>query len=140
MAAKNAKWSKDMSVALDNSGGTLTNISTYVNSQSFDAAITILDESGMGDADPEVKNGFSNRTIPLSGIVNSTTGGIFKPIEGGTSVRKQFQFGLYTGSYLNGSCVPESVSFSGSPDTLETFSCSLRVSGDVTSTSVSLVA
>ena len=78
--------------------------------------------------------------MPLSGIINTTTGGIFKPLVDGTSVRKQFEFGLYTGSYINGSCLPESVNISGSPDTLETFSCTLRICGAVNDTSVTIVA
>lgn len=138
MAAKNGKWSKDMIFALDNASGSLTAISTYINSQSFDAAITMFDETGMGDTDKEHQNGLSDRTIPLSGIINTTTGGIFRPLIDGTSVRKQFEFGLYTGSYLNGSCLPESVSISGSPDSLETFSCTLRVVGSVNGTSVKI--
>lgn len=139
MAAKNGKWSKDMSFALDNASGTLTAIGTYINSQSFDAAITMFDETGMGETDKEHANGLSDRTIPISGIVNTTTGSIFKPLVDGTSVRKQFEFGMYTGSYINGSCLPESVSISGSPDSLETFSCTLRVVGSINSTSVTVV-
>ena len=140
MASKNAKWSKDMSLALDNSGGTLTDISTYINSQSFDAAVTVLDVTGMSDTDPEYNNGLSSRSIPISGMVNSTTSGIFKPLQGGTTVRKQWEFGINSSNYLNGSCIPESVSFSGSPDTLETFSCTLRVCGAVNETTVTLVS
>lgn len=139
MTAKNAVWSKDLTLALDNAAGTLTDISTYVNSQSFDAAITILDVTGMSDDDPDSTNGLSHRTLPISGMVNSTTSGIFKPLQGGTTVRKQWQFGINASNFLNGSCLPESVSFSGSPDTLETFSCTLRVCGSVNETTVTLV-
>ena len=139
MTAKNAIWSKDMSLALDSAAGTLTDISTYVNSQSFDAAITILDVTGMGDDDPDSVNGLSHRTVPISGLINSTTSGIFKPLQGGTTVRKAWEFGINDSNYVNGSCLPESVSFSGSPDTLETFSCSLRIVGSVNETTVTLV-
>jgi hypothetical protein len=128
-----------MSFALDNASGTLTAIGTYINSQSLDAAITMLDETGMGDSDPEAQNGMSNRSVPISGIINTTTGAIFRPLIEGTTVRKQFEFGLYSGSYVNGSCLPESVSISGSPDSLETFSCTLRVVGSTTGTSTSVV-
>lgn len=138
MANKNAKWSKNMSFRLDSATGTLTTISTYVNSQSFDAAITILDVTGMSDGTPEAMNGLSNRSIPLSGIVNSTTSGIFKPLVDGTTVRKQWEFGINNSNYINGSAIPESVSFSGSPDSLETFSCTLRVVGAVNQTTVAL--
>lgn len=138
MANKNAKWSKDMSFKLDNATGSLTAIGTYVNSQSFDAAITILDVTGMGDSAPEALNGLSNRSVPLSGIINSTTSGIFKPLVDGTTVRKTFEFGINSSNYLNGSCIPESVNFSGSPDSLETFSCTLRVVGSVNQTTIAL--
>lgn len=131
----NLTW-KNMGFKLDGATGTITDISSYVNSQSIQSAITDLMTTGMGATSNSRLNGLGNVSVPINGFVNSTTRGIFAPLMGGTSVTKTFNFQIGTGMHLTGECLPTNVQFSGSPDTLELFSSTLVVTGAVTSTSV----
>ena len=132
----NLTW-KNMGFKLDSSTGTITDISSYVNSESIASAITDLMTTGMGATSNSRVNGLANISLNINGFVNSTTRGIFAPIAAsGTSVTKTFQFTVGTNMYLTGECLPTSVQFSGSPDTLELFSATLVVTGACASTSV----
>lgn len=133
----NKTW-KDMGLRLDSATGVLTNISSFVNNQSLQSAITDLMTTGMGAAANTRQNGLANISVPVNGFLNSTTKAILNPIVNGTSVTKTFEFKQYTGAYLNGECLPTNIQFSGQPDTLELFSCTLAISGAVNSTSVAL--
>lgn len=136
------KTSKDMGFALDNAAGTLTAISGSVNNQAINHAITILDDSGMGDTQHTTLTGMvAAVTIPLNGLYNSTIDGIFGPVAvAGTSVTKTAEFKAYTGRYYTGEVNIQDYSISGTPDTLEVWSATLVASGAFTRTSVTAVA
>ena len=127
---------KDMGFRLDNAAKVLTDISANVNSQALASAITDLDTTGMGVAAKTRVNGIADVSIDLNGTLNSTIAGILNPLVNGTSVLKRAEFKEYTGKYFNGSVLPTSIQFSGSPDSLETWSATFVFSKAITVTSV----
>lgn len=129
---------KDMGLRIDNATGVLTDISSYVNSQALQSAITDLDKTGMGAASKRRQNGLADISLPLNGFLNSTTEPILGSIVNGTSVTKTVEFKAATGKYYNGEFLPTNIQFSGSPDTLELFSLTLANHGAVNRTSVAL--
>jgi hypothetical protein len=131
----NNTW-KDMGFKIDNASTAITDISSWVNSASIQSAITVLESTGMGATSRTKQNGLPNISLPINGFVNTTTMGIFGPLVNGTSVNKKFEFKVYTNKYFTGSCIPANVQFSGTPDTLETFSTTLEITGAVSHTSV----
>jgi hypothetical protein len=98
---------------------------------------------GLGSASPERMHGKADVSVPLNGFVNSTTEGIFGPLVGNrTSVTKTFVYSMgvaynttsdwwYTGEVL-----ASDVEFSGDPNSLQTWSCTLMQSGAFSRTTV----
>lgn len=139
------KWGKDITVKVDETDSTaaLTDISDYVNNQSLQTAYDVFRTDGVGSSDPERQHGKADASIPLNGFVNSTTEAMWGPLVGNrTSKTKTVAIGLgvaynttsdywYTGEFL-----PTDVEFSGDPNSLQTWSCTLAQSGAVTRTSV----
>lgn len=130
--------SKVMGFALDSSTGVLTDISGSVNSQAINSAITILDDTGMGDTHHTTLAGLvSAESIPLNGFLNSTVEGIIGPLlVGGTSITKTVEFKAGGSKYYTGEMYPQDVSVSGSVDTVETWSMTLVAENGLTRTSV----
>lgn len=134
----NLDWSNMGFKIQGNATSTLIDISSYVNSQSLAAAITMLDTTGMGAANRTRVNGLSDRSADINYFVNTTTEGVFGPLHNGTSIPKRAQFQVNTGRYFNGSVLPSNIQISGSPDTLEMGSVTLMFTGAVNRTSVGL--
>ena len=131
------KTSIDMRMKIDNAAGTLTAITGSVNSQALSAAMSVLEDSAMGDEERTYLPGLAGATLDLSGFLNTTTDGIFGPLVGNRTCKtKTVEFKAYTSRYYKGEVYPTSVGISGSPDTLETWSASLTFDGAVTRTSV----
>jgi hypothetical protein len=126
---------KNLGFKIDSAAGSITDISAYVNSASLQAAITIIESTGIGATARTKQNGLGNITVPINGFVNSTTEAIFGPIINGTSITKTVEFKIRTGRYFTGEVIPSSIQFSGSPDTLQTFSAQLEFNGACTRTS-----
>jgi len=120
------KTSIDQAIHIDDATGSLVAITGSVNSQALSAAMSVLEDSGMGDEERAYLPGLAGATIDLSGFLNTTTDGIFGPLVGNrTSKTKTVMFTAYSGRYYTGEAYPTSVGISGSPDTLETWSASL---------------
>ena len=131
------KTSKDMGIRIDNASAALTDVKGSVNSQSLEFAITILDDTGMGDTQHSVLAGLAAvPKIPLNGWVNSTTDAIFGPIAQGTSLTKTVEFRVYSGRYYTGEFLLQDYKISGTPDTIEVWSANLVAEGGITRTSV----
>jgi hypothetical protein len=130
------KTYKAATISIDDSTGSLTAITGSVNNASLNAAITLLEDSGLGDATRSFISGIAGGTIPLNGWSNSTTDGIFGPlVETGTSVTKTVSF--YNGdSYYTGECLPSGIGMSGSVDSLMTWNADLTFTGAINRTSV----
>ena len=129
------KWGTDLEFHLDNSTGTLTDISDYVNSESIRTAFDTFRTEGVGADDPERQHGMADVSVAINGWVNTTTESIFAPLIGNrTSATKTFFVGngiqFYTGEVL-----PSDVEFSGDPTSLQTWSATLMQSGAISRTS-----
>jgi len=134
MANKN--W-LDMALHIDNSSASLTNISQWVNQSDLEAAINLLDTTGLGTTDPTALPGLHRKRIPFNFFVNSTTDGIFGPLLAGrTSVTKTVAWQSYSGRVYKGECWLEDVKYSGSPDNLEVGSATAVIDSTLTRTSV----
>ena len=84
-----------------------------------------------------VLTGLAGTTISVNGFVNTTTDGIFGPlIATATSVTKTTQYGAYSGRFYYGEALVSNIQYSGSVDSLQTFSADLTFDGAVTRTSV----
>lgn len=130
------KTSIDMRLRIDSSTGVLKDISGSVNSQAVASALSLLEDSGMGDEERTFLPGLNGATIDLNGFLDTTTEGIWGPLVGNrTSRTKTVEFRAYALRFYNGEVLPSSVGISGSPDTLEVWSASLTFDGAVNRTS-----
>jgi hypothetical protein len=133
----NLGW-KVMGLKLVGSTG-ITDISAYVNSQSLAAAISVLDQTGMGAANFSALNGLSKVTVAVNGWVNTTTDGMVGLwVNGGTGVAKRCDFIESATRHYTGTVLPSGVTYSGSPNTLQVFSANLEFTGAISRTSVAL--
>lgn len=133
------KTYKDITFSIDNAAGSLTAITGFVNQVSLQRAINLLEDTGLSDANKSVLTGLAGTTVSISGMVNSTVDGIFGPmIAAATSVTKTVQYGAYTARYYNGEVLVSNVQYSGSVDSLETFSVDMTFDGAVNRTTVAL--
>lgn len=131
-----AKTFKDMTIKIDNSAGSITDITAYVSQASIEGTAEILEDTGLNEEEKSHLPGLAGATVPLNGFVNSTTEGIFGPLVGNrTTVAKTF--GYYNGvKWYNGEVYPNSVQFSGNRGELQVWSAGLTFDGAVTRTSV----
>ena len=132
------KTSKDLGLKIDNASQALTDISANVNQQDLERATTILDDTAVGDTAHTTLYGLLQAPrLTLNGWVNTTVEAIFGPLlVSGTGVTKTAQFQLYSTRFIYGEFNFENVRFSGSPDTLQTWSATLVGAGGLNRTSV----
>ncbi len=131
------KTHRDMRIRVDGATGTLTDISAYVNQQSLQRAINLLEDTGMGLEESTFLPGLGGTKMPLNGFVNTTTDAIFGPlISDNTSVTKTAEFRAYAGRFYVGEAWVGDVQYSGSKDSLETWSATFTFTGAVSRTSV----
>lgn len=130
------KTYKDITFKIDNAAASLTDITAYVNQASLQRAINLLDDSALSDSNRSVLTGLAGTTISINGFVNTTTDGIFGPlIATATSVTKTAQYGAYSNRFYYGETLVSNIQYSGSVDSLETFSLDITFDGAVTRTS-----
>jgi hypothetical protein len=142
------KTFKDLRFKLDkpNTTGTLvlTDMSAYVNQASLQRAINLLEDTGLSDANRSVLTGLAGTTISINGFVNSTVDAALGPmIAAATSVTRTFEYRAFTtnsttGRFYNGEVLFSNIQYSGSVDSLETFSADMTVDGAVNRTTVPL--
>ena len=137
---------KDMRIKVDTAGGTLTDITSYLSSASIRSIQDTIEDTGMGDEEKSYLFGQAGATIPLSGMVNTTTDAMFGPLVGNrTTVTKTVEYRAYltntttgAGRYYNGEALITSVEYSGSTNSLQTFSADAVFDGVVNRTTVAL--
>lgn len=140
------KTDLDVRVKIDNSGGTLTDITAYLTSASIRSALDILEDTALSNEEKSYVAGKAGATLPLAGMVNSTTDGIFGPLIGNrTSITKTIEFRAYAtnstgsvGRFYNGEVWPTNVEFSGSLNSMQTFSVDTTFDGAINRTSAQL--
>jgi hypothetical protein len=138
------KTSKDVRIKIDNSTGTLVDISTSVNQYTLEQAQTILDDTGMSEHTHSVFPGLmAAPRLPLNGWINSTTEALFgKWIIGTTADIEartiEVRISRSPARYYNGEVYLEGMSFGGGIDALQTFSMTAVSDGSLNRTSVAL--
>lgn len=125
-------------IKLDDSTGSIVDISGDINSISWDGGQNLLDDTGMNDTRHTVVKGLANASnAALNGWLNSTTQAIFAPLVDGTSITKTYAHTFDDGvEWWTGEVWPESVTLSASIDALQAWSGGLRAQNGLTSTSV----
>lgn len=137
---------KDLRIKIDGAGGTLTDITAYLSSASVRSVQDTIEDTGLSDEEKSYLFGQAGATIPLAGMVNSTTDAIFGPLKGNrTTVTKTIEYRAYptnstgnVGRFYNGEVLVTSVEYSGSNNSLETFSAEAVFDGVVTRTTAQL--
>lgn len=130
---------KDMTIKIDNASGTLTDITSYLSSASIRSIQDTIEDTAMADEEKSYLFGQASASAPLSGMVNTTTDGIFGPLIGNrTTATKTLQYTAYTGRVYRGEVLITSVEYSGSTNGLQTFSADSVFDGVMTRTSVAL--
>jgi len=131
---------KDVTFQIDDqtSTGVLTDISSHVNQASIQAALTMLEDSALGDDDRTYLSGLHGKTMPVNGFWNSTTEGIYGPlVDARTSRTKSAEYGDGN-QYYQGEVLVSNVQVTGAADTVEIFSADHTITGALTRTSVGL--
>lgn len=130
---------KDMTIKLDNAAGTLTDITLYLSSASIRSVQDTIEDTGMADEEKSYLFGQAGASAPLAGMVNTTTDGILGPLIGNrTTATKTLQYTAYTGRVYRGEVLITSVEYSGSTNSLQTFSAEGVFDGVMIRTSVAL--
>lgn len=130
---------KDMTIKVDNAAGSLTDITSFLSSASIRSVQDTIEDTSMADEEKSYLFGQAGATMPLSGMVNSTTDGIFGTLIGNrTTATKTFQYTAYSGRVYRGEVLVTSVEYSGSTNSLQTFSADAVFDGVMTRTSVAL--
>ena len=137
---------KDVAVKIDAiAGGSLTDLTTHINSASLSAIQSVLEDTALGDDEKTYVHGLAGATISVNGFYNSTVEGVFGPYIGNrtavVSVTAQYQ--AFTINSTNeriyrGEALISNIQVSGAPDTLETFSADATFTGEITRTSLAL--
>jgi hypothetical protein len=126
---------KDSVFKLDNSGGTLTDISTYVNSVDFPETADVAETTTLGDGSKSYIVGLKDATLSISGLWDSTLDGILGAVVG-QSATLSFEYspeGTGSGAVkYTGECILTSYSQSSPVGDVVGFSADMQVSGDVT--------
>jgi len=126
---------KDSVFKVDNSSGTLTDISTYVNSVDFPETADVAETSTLGDSSKSYIVGLKDATLSIGGLWDSTLDGVLGPVLG-QSATLSFEYhpeGTASGKIkYNGECILTSYSQASPVGDVVTFSADFQVSGDVT--------
>jgi len=137
------KTYRDIRVKIDNAATTLTDVTAYLNSADMTRALDLIEDSGLSDTNRSYLFGLAGTTISLSGMVNSTTDGIWGPlVAAATSVTKTLEYRAYytnstgnVGRFYYGEVLISNVRYSGSVNSLQTFSADHTFDGAVTRSS-----
>ena len=126
---------KDSVFKLDNSGGSLTDISTYVNNVDFPETADVSETTTLGADNKTYIAGLKDATISLSGLWDSTADAIFGAVVG-QSATLSFEYspeGTTGGNVkYEGEAILTSYAISSPVGDAVGYSADLQVSGAVT--------
>ncbi len=126
---------KDSVFKLDNSGGTLTDISSYVNSVDFPETADVAETSTLGSSAKSYIVGLKDATLSIAGLWDSTVDGILGAVVG-QSATLSFEYSPEgtTGGNIKytGECILTSYSQSSPVGDVVSYSADFQVSGAVT--------
>lgn len=132
---------KDETIKIDNAAGTLTDFTAFLTSFTISGQQDTLDQSTMTLEERTFLAGQAGGSLQFAGLVNSTTQALLNPLIGNrTTATKtiQHQTGTGASSVIRGEYWLTSIEYSGSKNSLMTFSASGTLDGVQTSTSVAL--
>lgn len=130
---------RDQDFKIDNASSTLTSIKAYLNQVDFQRTLDLIEDTAMSDTNRSYLHGLAGTTFTINGMVNSTTDAIFGPlVNAATSVTKTVEWKAFASRYYNGEVLLTGVQYSGSTNSLQTFSVSGTFDGAVNRTSVGL--
>lgn len=130
---------RDMTFRLDNASATITNYTAYLNQVDLQRTLDLIEDTAMSDTNRQYLHGLAGTTFTISGMVNSTTDAVFGPlIAAATSITKSFEYKAFTGRYYTGEVLLTNVQYSGSTNSLQTFSASATIDGAVNRTTAAL--
>jgi hypothetical protein len=130
---------KNETIKLDNAAGTLTDITPYLTSETLTGIQDLIEQSSMSMEEKSYLFGQAGATMQIAGFVNSTMNGILGPLIGNrTTATKTFQRAATTNIVHRGEVLVSGVEYSGSVNTIQTFSFNATFDGVMISTSVAL--
>ena len=130
---------RDMGFKIDGASATLVDIKAYCNQADLQRTLDLIEDTAMSDTNRSYLHGLAGTTISINGMVNTTTDGIFGPlVNAATSVTKTVEYKAYANRFYNGEVLLTNVQYSGSTNSLQTFSVSATFDGAVNRTSVAL--
>lgn len=126
---------KDSKFKLDNAGGSLTDISTYINSIDFPQTADVAETTTLGDGSKTYIVGLKDSTLSVAGLWDATADAIFGAVVG-QSATLSFEYspeGTGSGKIkYTGECILTSYSKSSPVGDVVSYSADMQVSGAVT--------
>lgn len=126
---------KDSKFKVDNSGGSLTDISTYVNSVDFPETVDVAETSTLGDASKSYIVGLKDATIGIAGLWDATLDGVLAPVVG-QAATLSFEYspaGSGSGAIkYTGECILTNYAQNSPVGDVVSFTADFQVSGNVT--------
>lgn len=126
---------KSTDFRIDNSGGTLTDISAYCDSVDFPQTVETAETTTFGDSSKDYIVGLKDSTISIGGKWDSVLDGVLAPILG-QAATVSFQYGpagtTLTNVKYTGECFCTSYQVTGAVGDVVTFSAEFQVTGAVT--------
>lgn len=130
---------RDQGFKIDGAGATLVDIKAYINQVDLQRALDLIEDTAMSDSNRSYLHGLAGTTVTFNGMVNSTTDAIFGPlINAATSITKTVEYKAYAARFYNGEVLLSEIKYSGSTNSLQTFSVNATFDGAVNRTSVAL--
>jgi predicted secreted protein len=120
---------------VDNSGGSLTDISAYCDNVDFPITADTAEVTTFGDSSKEYVAGLKDATISISGSWDATADGVLAPIVG-QSATVSFEYGPAGSTASNikftGECICTSYNVTAPVGDKVSFSAEFQVTGAVT--------
>lgn len=134
---------KDMTIKVDapNSTGVLAlvDMTSYLTSATLRHVQDVIEDTSLADEERSYLFGLAGASIPLAGMVNTTTDNAFGSLIGNrTTATRTIQYTAYSGRTYRGETLITAVEYTGSINGLQTFSAEATFDGAVTRTSVAL--
>lgn len=128
---------KDITIKIDNAAGSLTALTSHLNSGSITGIQNIINDIAFDDDEQSYQFGVAGATATMSGFYNTTVEAILGPLIGNrTTATKTFQYSPYASRAYSGEVLVTNIQVSGAPDNMETFSADMTFTGVMTRTSV----
>jgi hypothetical protein len=120
---------------IDDSGGTLRNISDTLNSVSFPREAEVLETTSFGSSDRTYVVGFKNQTISIEGSFDATVDGYLAGVLG-AEASLSFEYGpegsTSTYTKYTGECFLTSYETAAGVGDIVTYSAEFQITGAVT--------